>query len=150
MSFETWWPALETKLKEIEKAPIGKQDSNTVTQKDEILEELLELSRRIQRTLSNPASILPSNYLDRVVRSAVNNERTPVNVTQNIQMINSVLFQLKSDWDVVYPTISSCLAAADNTSASQLLPIAARIHSGIHQVQQMVWSVLGIINQEVR
>lgn len=149
-TFETWWPKLETKLKGIEKAPVGKQDSSTATQNDEILEELLELSRRIQRTLSNPASVLPSDYLDRVVRYAVNNERTPLNVAQNVQMINSVLFQLKSDWDVVYPTISSCLAAADRTNASQLFPIAARIHSGIQQVQQMVWGVLSIINQEGR
>lgn len=149
-SFETYWPELEKKLKVIEKAPEEKQGMSAIPQKDDILEELLELSRRIQRSLSNPASILPSDYLDRVVRSAVNNERTPVTVAQNIQMINSVLFQLKNDWDMVYPTISNCLASADRTSATQLFPIASRINGGLYQVQQIVWSVLGIINQEVR
>lgn len=149
-SFETWWPELEKKLKVIEKAPVEKQEASAFLQKDKILEELLELSRRIQRNLSNPSFILPSEYLDRVVRSAVNNERTPQNVAQNIHMINSVLFQLKNDWDMVYPTISSCLAAADTTSATQLFPIASRINGGVYQLQQMVWNVLGMINQEVR
>lgn len=149
-SFETYWPELEKKLRIIEKAPLEKQETSSTPQKDEILEELLELSRRIQRNLSNPAAILPSDYLDRVVRSAVNNERTPLNVAQNIQMINSVLFQLKNDWDMVYPTISSCLASADKTSATQLFPIASRINGGIYQLQQIVWSVLGMISQEVR
>lgn len=149
-TFEKWWPQLETKLKEIEKAPVEKQDSSTATQKDEILEELLELSRRIHRTLSNPASILPSEYLDRVVRFAVNNEKTPATVAQNIQMINSVLYRLKSDWDMIYPTISTCLTEADKTNANQLFPIASRIYSEIQQVHQMVLIVIGIINQEVR
>ena len=71
-------------------------------------------------------------------------------MAQNIQMINSVLYRLKSDWDMIYPTISTCLTEADKTNANQLFPIASRIYSEIQQVQQMVWIVIGIINQEVR
>lgn len=149
-SFETWWPEFENKLKAIKGKSVEKPVVEEGAQKDDILEELLEMTRSNQRILSNPTSLFPSEYLDRIIRNAVGNEKTPVNVAQNIQMLNSILYQLRHDWDVIYPTVNNCLAVADKTGASQLLPIASRINGGIYQVQQAVWNIIQMINQEGR
>jgi hypothetical protein len=66
-AFSIWWPELERELGRLERAgasnehhpdavaPLGKLEG--------VLEEILELSRRSQRILSNPTSMIPAEYL---------------------------------------------------------------------------------------
>ena len=149
-SYEKWWPELEKKLHAIEATPKVRKDSNDKIGKDEILEELLELSRRNQRILSNPSLLFPSGYLDRIVRAAINNERTPSYVVDFIQYINADFYKLKNDWDNVYPTICNCLSTSDQANATELYPIAFRINGGVYQIQQYLLSLIQAINQESR
>lgn len=68
-AFEVWWSELETKLNTLkehnsekpEKAKEAKENTQS-----EILEEILELVRTQQRTLSSPEVLLPTTHLKRI------------------------------------------------------------------------------------
>lgn len=71
--FEKWWPDLKEQLdKLLSNMPtylIEKQvpEENNSSNNNDILEELLELSRAQQRILTNPEEFLPRNYLNKVL-----------------------------------------------------------------------------------
>jgi len=64
-AFGAWWSDLKNSLDNLSKAIVS--NSKVVKkdpQKNEILEELLELSRNQQRLLSRPENLLPPNYME--------------------------------------------------------------------------------------
>jgi hypothetical protein len=70
-TFGVWWPTLEQNLKKInteikEPKPEEKSDNGI---SNEILEELLELSRTNQKILRDPELLFPKEYLDYVLNN---------------------------------------------------------------------------------
>jgi hypothetical protein len=69
-SFDVWWPQLREQLDAL--PPEDDQQSLVLraeaTNKDAILEELLELARNQQKLLRSPESLLPPDYLEFVLR----------------------------------------------------------------------------------
>lgn len=71
--FEKWWPDLEEQLEKLiteipsylEKKQLPGE--NNSSNNNDILEELLELSRAQQRILTNPEEFLPRNYLNTIL-----------------------------------------------------------------------------------
>ena len=68
-SFEAWWPQLETSMSTLiaKFPPEGKATAKPQDKNAGILEELLELARNQQRLLGDPPSLLPPEYLARVL-----------------------------------------------------------------------------------
>lgn len=75
-TFEVWWPKLESDLNNIKDESIV-EDSNSIGKdlKNEILEEILELSRTNQKLLRSPDVILPPDYLDSIINEKLNRHR---------------------------------------------------------------------------
>ena len=68
-SFDVWWPSLDDALKLIMSET---EDSKTLTKrttKDDMLEEILELTRINQKILRSPETILPPEYIEQVIRT---------------------------------------------------------------------------------
>lgn len=68
-SFDVWWPSLDEALKLIMSET---EDSKTLTKrttKDDMLEEILELTRINQKILRSPETILPPEYIEQVIRT---------------------------------------------------------------------------------
>lgn len=68
-SFDVWWPSLDDTLKQIMSE---KEDGKTLTKKttkDDMLEEILELTRINQKILRSPETILPPEYIEHIIRS---------------------------------------------------------------------------------
>ncbi|WP_249716915.1 toll/interleukin-1 receptor domain-containing protein [Proteus faecis] len=73
-SFEQWWPNLDTELSSIEivdsepvdstKAPDGYSE---IKEMSEIVENLLDISRTNHQLLRNPESLLPEEYVSRIL-----------------------------------------------------------------------------------
>lgn len=66
--FEVWWRRLEAQLSEISTSavPAGAADA-TGRDRDEVLDEILDLVRAQQRQLSIPYELLPPGYLEEVL-----------------------------------------------------------------------------------
>ncbi|MFH6943163.1 TIR domain-containing protein [Flavobacterium sp. FlaQc-50] len=76
-AFDVWFPKLEEELSKIKTIEVEKETTNPLDNKNqEILEEILELSRSNQRLLTSPESILPLNYLDYAINKAKDSDRT--------------------------------------------------------------------------
>lgn len=68
-SFDVWWPSLDETLKKIMSE---KEDGKTQTKKstkDDMLEEILELTRINQKILRSPETILPPEYIEHILRT---------------------------------------------------------------------------------
>lgn len=70
-TFDVWWPNLEENLKKItptkEVAKVEDKPDNGIS--NEMLEEILELSRTNQKILRNPEMLLPRDYLDYILKN---------------------------------------------------------------------------------
>lgn len=68
-AFKVWWPMLQERLDAIphEHAQHAEGDRAEATDASEILEELLDLTRKNHKILCDPATILPPDYLSQVV-----------------------------------------------------------------------------------
>lgn len=64
--FDVWWPQLEVALHNVESSRTPSKTSE-VSRPSEILEEVLDLVRQQQRLISNPESLLPADYVRRVL-----------------------------------------------------------------------------------
>ena len=149
-AFEVWWPSLEEQLQKVE---MKKDSSITLSsskppKKEAIIEELLELSRRNQRLLSRPEELLPSGYLEQIIRSAVNN-RIPEQIFQGIQMNYALLSEIRKEWDVLYPSIDQVLMGSDVDRANleRLIQGVRHFYSRIVQLQNSFWELLNKVNQ---
>jgi hypothetical protein len=102
--FEVWWPQLEGRLKAIEGAIPNKDEKAhrpTAEQRAEIIEEMLVLLRTQQKQLSDPATLLPPEYLRQIIRGAQGHPRHdhPVyrDLSQTWRSINKALDSLPED-----------------------------------------------------
>lgn len=149
VTFEKWWPSLEEQLQQIEKKKYDVNatvSSNKPPKKEEIIEEILEISRRNQRLLNHPESLLPSGYLEQIVRTAVNN-RIPDNIIRGIQMNYSMMSELRSEWDRLYPQIEHVLmSSGDQTYNNNLLQAVRNFYSRIAQLQSNFWSLVNSLH----
>ncbi|MBY4767334.1 TIR domain-containing protein [Burkholderia ambifaria] len=69
-AFDVWWPKLVEKLAAISPSDPSRLDSrvdrSATTDMSDVLEELLDLTRRNHKILRDPASLLPAEYLSQV------------------------------------------------------------------------------------
>jgi hypothetical protein len=64
-AFEVWWPNLEESLKKIKtEKPEQQEDTKSKNIDDEMLEEILELTRSNQKILRSPDILLPLDYYE--------------------------------------------------------------------------------------
>lgn len=72
-TFEVWWPNLEKSLNAIktEKSDEEKNDSD-ISLNNEMLEEILELSRTNQKILRSPEILFPPEYFENVIKEKLN------------------------------------------------------------------------------
>ncbi len=144
-TFEIWWPTLEKKLQEIDAKPEVVQDAQSTqkaNKKDELMEELLKVSRSNQRLLSNPSSLFPMDYFEAIIRKAINNDRIPASAYQTIQNVYYTINELRREWDSIYPNINQFFSGFDRSNGGNLLQAANNIGWRIGQVQQTIWSLL--------
>ena len=72
--FETWWPSLEKLLNPIniacqnENEPKIENDPSNKSHSEEILEEILEITRSYKRIIEDPEQLLPREYLVKIIR----------------------------------------------------------------------------------
>jgi len=74
-SFEVWWPQLETLLNKVQDLPVEEKAEPVIAAAptvneatSRVLEEVLELTRNNHKLLRDPAALLPSEYLQHVLR----------------------------------------------------------------------------------
>lgn len=70
-SYEVWWPSLETALDKIINEKTEEKSSSKRPNKDDMLEEILELSRINQKILRSPEILFPSDYLEHVLSDRI-------------------------------------------------------------------------------
>lgn len=70
-SYEVWWPSLETALNTIINEKTEEKSSLKRPNKDDMLEEILELSRINQKILRSPETLLPPDYLEQVLSDRI-------------------------------------------------------------------------------
>ena len=144
-TFEIWWPTLEKKLQEIDAKPEAVQDAQfaqKANKKDELMEELLKVSRSNQRLLSNPSSLFPVDYFEAIIRKAINSDRIPASAYQTIQNVYYTINELRREWDSIYPSINQSFSSFDRSMGGNLLQAANNIGWRIAQVQQTMWNLL--------
>ncbi len=74
-TFEVWWPNLEESLTSIKsKRSEEEQDISEKSFNNEMLEEILELSRTNQKILRSPEILLPPEYFDFIVKEKLNKD----------------------------------------------------------------------------
>lgn len=78
--YDVWWPRLDKNLNAIQDNPPEILESEQRKAKNDsanssILEEILELVRNQQKLLNSPETILPSDYLQHILRSRPGSER---------------------------------------------------------------------------
>lgn len=149
-SFDVWWPSFEEQLKQIEKKKDGQNTSTSSSKRpknEAILEELLEISRRNQRLLSHPEALLPTGYLEQIVRAGVNN-RIPEQIIQSIQMNYAMLSDIRRDWDTVYPSIEQALlGGGDRALLDNLVQWVRNIYSRTIQLHNGFWTLVNTVVQ---
>lgn len=97
-TFEVWYPNLESELTKIK--PVAKETSAKKTEKgyQEILEEILELTRINQKILRSPEIVLPPEYVRQVLKDEKQTEME-LKIQKEQQMLmrelDHQLFRLK-------------------------------------------------------
>lgn len=100
-AFEVWYPNLEKELKDLKKnvkpeEPNGEEISESLNQ--QILEEILELSRINQKILRDPETLLPPKYVEYVLERSERNELDMKSIREREMLeqdISHFLFRLK-------------------------------------------------------
>jgi hypothetical protein len=95
-AFSVWYPNLEkelTELRKIEDKEAPKKEAVSDSYGQQLLEEILELSRINQKILRDPESILPPEYLKYALNKTENNERDS-NLDREKEMIEQELNHL--------------------------------------------------------
>ena len=75
-AFEVWWPSLNDSLEKI-KEEIKEEDGGTPVDnflKNEMFEEILELSRTNQKLLRSPEVLFPPEYFESIIERINNRE----------------------------------------------------------------------------
>ena len=70
-SYEVWWPSLEEALKKVLDEKSEEKSSSKKPNKDDMLEEILELSRINQKILRSPDILFPPDYVEHIFRERV-------------------------------------------------------------------------------
>ena len=73
-SFEVWWPSLQEELDRINKEIHDEKTTSKKQNKEDVenmLEEILTLSRANQKLLRSPETLFPQDYLSSVIRSGI-------------------------------------------------------------------------------
>lgn len=74
-TYDVWWPNLEESLKAIKKETSEEEKTSTDKNfRNEMLEEILELSRTNQKLLRSPEILFPPEYFDFIIRERIDRE----------------------------------------------------------------------------
>lgn len=73
--FDVWWPNLEESLEAIKGEPSEEEKTSTDKNfRNEMLEEILELSRTNQKLLRSPEVLFPPEYIEFIIRERIDKE----------------------------------------------------------------------------
>lgn len=91
-TFDVWWPKLEQPLNELLNAPTGqKEQQPKKSDKDAMLEEVLELARVNQKILRSPEDLFPQEYFENILSKYMISEKSSVDEKMQLQRIyNSI------------------------------------------------------------
>ena len=74
-TFDVWWPNLEESLEAIKGEPSEEEKTSTDKNfRNEMLEEILELSRTNQKLLRSPEVLFPPEYIEFIIRERIDKE----------------------------------------------------------------------------
>ena len=74
-TFDVWWPNLEESLKAIKEETSEEEKTSTDKNfRNEMLEEILELSRTNQKLLRSPEILFPPEYFEFIIRERIDRE----------------------------------------------------------------------------
>lgn len=74
-NFDVWWPNLEESLEAIKGEPSEEEKTSTDKNfRNEMLEEILELSRTNQKLLRSPEVLFPPEYIEFIIRERIDKE----------------------------------------------------------------------------
>lgn len=74
-TFDVWWPNLEESLEAIKGEPL-EEEKTSIDKifRNEMLEEILELSRTNQKLLRSPEVLFPPEYIEFIIRERIDKE----------------------------------------------------------------------------
>lgn len=107
-AFDIWWPVLEESLKKIKDDKTDKQiEPKKQSLNNEILEEILELTRVNQKLLRSPGLLFPPEYFDEIIRDRpdrnqsanilFDSEKVLLDIENNLIHLRAVVDQYASD-----------------------------------------------------
>lgn len=103
-SFEQWWPSLENELGKIpDISPVDKDSakhtkgssSSEIQNLSQIVESLLDISRTNHQLLRDPASLLPEEYVNKIINKSERRESTLRVVVSDLLIAYSSVTRLK-------------------------------------------------------
>lgn len=92
-SFDVWWPSLDEALKQIMSEKDDGKTQAKKTTKDDMLEEILELTRINQKILRSPETILPPEYIEHLIRTR--DRMTAPRERKYLEEINMLLMEIR-------------------------------------------------------
>lgn len=92
-SFDVWWPSLDEALKQIMSENDDGKTQAKKTTKDDMLEEILELTRINQKILRSPETILPPEYIEHLIRTR--DRMTAPRERKSLEEINMLLMEIR-------------------------------------------------------
>ncbi len=73
-SYDVWWPSLEGALNKVMEEKEEEKTQSKRINKDDMLEEILELSRTNQKLLRSPEILFPPEYMERFFRDRISQD----------------------------------------------------------------------------
>ena len=92
-SFDVWWPSLDEALKQIMSEKDDGKTQAKKTTKDDMLEEILELTRINQKILRSPETILPPEYIEHLIRTR--DRMIAPRERKSLEEINMLLMEIR-------------------------------------------------------
>jgi hypothetical protein len=108
--FDVWWEQLDAKLKAIDLGSKPKDEKShraNAGQRAEIVEEILLLLRAQQKQLSNPAELLPPEYLARIFESTGYPMKHPASrdLGRTLRSVKGMLNELGDECQLSVPEV---------------------------------------------
>lgn len=93
-AFEIWWPSLEESLNKFLNVPTEqKVQQKKSSEKDGMLEEVLELARVNQKILRSPEDLFPQDYFESIISKYISRGKSSVDKQILVRRLNQIFMQ---------------------------------------------------------
>ncbi|MCB1020844.1 MAG: hypothetical protein KDC27_13005 [Acidobacteria bacterium] len=151
-AFQVWWPELEKGLSGLESdttVDAPKATPHSANAKVEaMLEEILELTRRQQRILAEPETLIPAGYLRSALRTGDNFGGSRRRVLELRSMTKRLLDVLQGCADIERPEITLALAIANDLNQYSADMFARSF--GTEEPHRMSRAEIELLSKEMR